>query len=324
MNSCKISITIPAFKTHYLSEAIESIVCQTYSNWELIIVDDSSPEDIASIVSKYNDSRIHYYRNNTNCGAENVVDNWNICLSKCAGDYVICMGDDDRLLSTCLEEYIKLIERHPNLNIYHAKTQMIDEDSVVCMLQESRPELESAYSLIYGLWKYKRNQFIGDFMYRADWLRRNDGYVKFPYAYSSDWVTSVMACTDKPIANGQVDMFQYRISRYTISVGGNKTAKVYACFKVWEWYKEYLKKKPNNISDVVYWELLSQYLDIHFKESLCKLIESDFLSSSFLGLTKFFYWIRNHQNVRLDRKQIIKFFIFSIFVRFFHIPFSER
>lgn len=96
----KFSITIPTYKSRYLKEAIESVVSQTYTDWELIIVDDCSPEDLPSIVQPFlTDSRIRFYRNEKNCGAVNVVDNWNICLGYCTGDYVICMGDDDRLLS---------------------------------------------------------------------------------------------------------------------------------------------------------------------------------------------------------------------------------
>ena len=92
----KFSITIPAYKSLFLNEAIRSVKEQSYEEWELIIVDDCSPEDLYSIVRPYlSDHRIQYHRNNQNCGALNVVDNWNICLSYCSGDYVLCMGDDE-------------------------------------------------------------------------------------------------------------------------------------------------------------------------------------------------------------------------------------
>ena len=109
----KISVVIPAYKSLFLDKAICSVVYQTYPNWELVIVDDCSPEDIHNIVKPYlSDSRIRYYRNKSNCGAINLVDNWNICLSYCTGDYVICMGDDDILFPYCLEEYTKCIYIH--------------------------------------------------------------------------------------------------------------------------------------------------------------------------------------------------------------------
>lgn len=79
----KFSVAIPAYKRRYLYEAITSVLSQTYQEFELIIVDDCSPEDIKSVVDQLTDGRIRYYRNERNCGAENVVDNWNICLNYC-------------------------------------------------------------------------------------------------------------------------------------------------------------------------------------------------------------------------------------------------
>ena len=54
------SILLPTYKCQYLKECIDSILGQTYPNWELIIVNDASPEDIDSVVQSYADERIHY------------------------------------------------------------------------------------------------------------------------------------------------------------------------------------------------------------------------------------------------------------------------
>ena len=64
----KFSVTIPAFKTKFLEKAIQSVLNQTYNDFELIIVDDCSPEDIKSVVDKFKDNRIRYYRNEKNSG----------------------------------------------------------------------------------------------------------------------------------------------------------------------------------------------------------------------------------------------------------------
>lgn len=56
----KFSVTVPAYKPQYLVECIDSILAQTYKNFELIIVNDASPQDLDSIVSKYDDPRIRY------------------------------------------------------------------------------------------------------------------------------------------------------------------------------------------------------------------------------------------------------------------------
>ena len=55
MNAIKFSIIIPAYKASFLHEAIQSCLCQSYENLELIIVDDYSPEDLISIVGRFSD-----------------------------------------------------------------------------------------------------------------------------------------------------------------------------------------------------------------------------------------------------------------------------
>ena len=64
----KFSVTIPAYKARFLKECIESILAQTYKDFELIIVNDASPEDLTSIVKSFNDPRIRYYINELWCG----------------------------------------------------------------------------------------------------------------------------------------------------------------------------------------------------------------------------------------------------------------
>ncbi|HFZ0442388.1 TPA: glycosyltransferase family 2 protein, partial [Raoultella ornithinolytica] len=109
----KFTIGIPAYKASFLKECIDSILSQTFHDFELIIVNDASPENLDTIISSYNDKRIHYFKNEKNCGAENVIDNWNKCLSYANGDYFILMGDDDKLDVNYLSEFNKLISEHP-------------------------------------------------------------------------------------------------------------------------------------------------------------------------------------------------------------------
>ena len=83
----KFSVMVPAYKAQFLAECIDSILAQSYKNFELIIVNDASPQDLDSIVSKYDNPRIRYYKNEVGFGAEHVVGNWNKCLEYAIGDY---------------------------------------------------------------------------------------------------------------------------------------------------------------------------------------------------------------------------------------------
>ena len=185
----KFSITVPAYKAQFLKECIDSILAQTYPNFELIIVNDASPEDLDLIVNAYSDNRIRYYKNKVNCGAVNVVDNWNKCLEYATGDYLICMGDDDMLAPDCLTEYLQLMKCYPDLDIYHGRTEIINEHTKFYMLQEARPKYESVYSLIWHRWK-GRAQFIGDFLFRVQALKEKGGFYKLPLAWASDDISA--------------------------------------------------------------------------------------------------------------------------------------
>lgn len=240
----RFSITIPAYKSQYLKEAIESVILQTYSDWELIIVDDCSPENLSDIVQSYlSDSRIRYYRNKQNCGAVNVVDNWNCCLSYCTADYVICMGDDDRLLPCCLDEYRALIKKYPDLNVYHTRTEIIDGNGEVINLQEPRPEWESALSMVWNRWASRDKQYIGDFCYNIKFLNAIGGYYKLPLAWGTDDITTTMAAKERGIANTQTFGFQYRENSLTITSSvTNARIKIEAVMLQYNWYHGFLEE----------------------------------------------------------------------------------
>lgn len=312
----KFSITIPAYKTSYLKECIESILAQTYTDFELIIVNDASPEDLTSIVHSFDDSRIRYYINEKNCGAINVVDNWNKCLSYATGDYIICMGDDDKLLPTCLEEYKKLIELHPNLGVYHAWTQIIDEKSNIIRMQEKRPEIESVYSMMWGRWS-GRIQFIGDFLFDRKILLRNGGFYKLPLAWASDDITAYTAAQDTGIANMQVPGFQYRVNSLTISNNGNAKIKLLAINQEGEWYKHFLKdndQKLDDVNETFRKMLLERIYNILNKKRVGTIVQD----LSINGLYKIYFYYIKRKNYKLTIPLLVYTIIETLKHKFIH------
>lgn len=294
----KFSILIPAYKARFLQECIDSILAQTYTDFEVIIVNDASPEDITSIVQSFQDSRIHYYVNEKNFGALNVVDNWNKCLSYAVGDYAICMGDDDKLKPDCLEEYVKLMEKYPGLGVYHAWTEIIDENSHFVDITVGRPEYESVYSLIWHRWYARKQQFIGDFLFEVKLLRKNGGFYKMPLAWASDNISANIAARQHGIANTQKITFQYRVNRSSISTIGNIEIKMQALKKEKEWHRLFLSTTPENESDVKIQKILIQNLDYHFLKNCIGLISSDIIAHS---LFRLIYWIGKRKEYNIPK-----------------------
>ena len=234
MNPIKFSIIIPAYKSKFLSEAIKSILEQTYNNFELIIVDDCSPDNLKFIIEQYPDSRIQYYRNEKNCGIIDVVDNWNICLSYCTGDYVICMGDDDMLMPNTLSEYNQLIQRFPSVEILHGRAAQIDEYNNIISILPERAEYESYVSFLYHRLTF-RSQYIGDFCYKVDPLLARGGFYKLPFAWGTDDISAYMASSQHGIANTNKIVFRYRINGLSISKSGYENYKIECVDKLYDW-----------------------------------------------------------------------------------------
>lgn len=297
MYSVKFSITIPAFKARFFKESIESVLAQSYDNYELIIVNDDSPDDFDSIISCYDDPRIRYYRNDNGFGGYNVVENWNKCLEYCTGDYMICMGDDDRLLPCCLEEYTKLIKQFPGLNVYHAWTQIIDENSNIISMTPDRGLRESTYSIMWHRVKGRR-QFIGDYLFNVNDLLKAGGFFYLPYAWGSDDITVWRAAANGGIANGQVPMFQFRFNDLQISNCPHSEDKMKAVDLRNRWMWQFLEKEPEDEIDKLYRrDLVNGLLDYDLNDNHRDLIERDLAA---FGDKRLQFWIDHQTEFRIN------------------------
>ena len=104
-----ISIIMPSFNTgKYITETIESVLAQSYKNWELIIVDDCSSDNTDEIVSTYlSDDRIHYLKNEKNSGA---AFSRNIALRKAKGKWIAFLDSDDLWMPEKLEKQLSFMK----------------------------------------------------------------------------------------------------------------------------------------------------------------------------------------------------------------------
>lgn len=309
MDTIKFSILIPAYKGKFLKKAVESIVNQTYKNWELIIVDDCSPHDLKSIVDSINDSRILFYRNEINYGAVDVVDNWNKCLSYASGDYVICIGDDDILPYNALETYKDLIDRYPSIKVYHGRTELIDEEGKSLALLEPREEVESPLALAYYRWK-GRYQYIGDFCYEINALKEQGGFYKLPLAWASDDISAVrQAFTGDGIANSNIVLFKYRINRLSITSSGSISIKLDAVILEEKWYESFLSKYSiRDECEGMYLRYLNMMMDLHFLKKRLNIIISDIC----VRPLRIFFWLKNRKKYGLSYKMIVYVLLMGI------------
>lgn len=121
-----VSIIMPSYNTaKYISDSIESVLNQTYDNWELIIVDDCSTDNTDSVVSKFNDNRIRYLKNEKNLGA---AVSRNRALREATGKWIAFLDSDDLWTYDKLEKQIKFMFEN-NYHFSYTNYEEISEDS---------------------------------------------------------------------------------------------------------------------------------------------------------------------------------------------------
>jgi glycosyltransferase involved in cell wall biosynthesis len=104
-----VSVCIPCYRgAAHLAAAIESVLAQTFTDFELIVVDDQSPDDTVALMRTFMDPRIRFLVNPVNLGPDG---NWNRCLELARGRYVKLLPQDDLLAPTCLAEQVEVLER---------------------------------------------------------------------------------------------------------------------------------------------------------------------------------------------------------------------
>lgn len=303
------SILIPAYKILFLKDAIESVLSQQYTDFELVVVDDCSPEDLGGIVGMFDDPRIRYYKNAKNYGAKDVVENWNKCLGYAKGDYVICMGDDDLLLPNCLMDYYNCIQSHPGFNVYHIRTVIINENGNIVDLQEARPPFETVYSLLWHRLTKSRIQFIGDFLFEKSSLLQRGGFYKLPYACYSDDISVCLASKDRGIVNINRIGFQYRRNNQTITNTQDLKVVVESIQLAVKWMRLFLKDIPDSENDALYRKLILNMLTSYEKSMCDYCFMTDMRKSLFRGM---FFWWSHHALYGISKRHYCNVLINSI------------
>lgn len=125
-----VSIILPTFNgANYIKESIESILDQSYKNWELIIVNDCSTDDTLKIISDYSakDSRIKIISNNIN---QKLPQSLNIGFEEANGEYYTWTSDDNAFKPDAIKFMVEYLEKNPDTDLISCDFDIISEDGV--------------------------------------------------------------------------------------------------------------------------------------------------------------------------------------------------
>lgn len=125
----KVSVCIPNYNQgRFIGAAIQSVLNQTYKDFELIIVDNCSADNSEEVVKSFSDPRIRFYKNEKNIG---MTRNWNRCISLAKGGYICILCADDVYLPHFLEKASSILDSNPTVGLVHSACKMIDADGKI-------------------------------------------------------------------------------------------------------------------------------------------------------------------------------------------------
>ncbi|WP_096014124.1 glycosyltransferase family 2 protein [Campylobacter lanienae] len=126
----KVSVLMPVYKTNekYLKEAIASILNQTFTDFEFLILDDCPDDTREEIVKSYNDNRIKYSKNEKNLG---ITPSRNKLIDMAKGEYLAIFDHDDISLPTRFEQQVKYLDEHKDVGVVSCTIKFIDRDELL-------------------------------------------------------------------------------------------------------------------------------------------------------------------------------------------------
>lgn len=239
----KFSFILPAWKGRYLREAITSILAQRYKDFELVVVDDCSPDGIRRIVESFHDERLSYHRNEKNIGGGNLVAQWNHCLTFARGEYVILATDDDLYEPDFLSSFVPLADRYPQADLMRARILQVNASGEIMAIDSCYKEFLSRDEFVYHLLHGMRGG-VPQYIFRRQVLVDRGGFVSFPKAWASDDATAVMMA-EHGVVTSQEHLVRFRWS--DINISGDRSLgreKLVARLQYNEWLTDHVRVTP--------------------------------------------------------------------------------
>jgi glycosyltransferase involved in cell wall biosynthesis len=143
----EFSVLLPTRnRLELLRQAVETVRRQSHSDWEIVISDNASEDDVEAFVTNLADARITYLRQQS---AISVTDNWNCALDASSGRWVIMLGDDDGLMPGALERFSELVAAE-DPDVVYANAYLFTHPGVVATIPDGSLEPYGSGSLFDG------------------------------------------------------------------------------------------------------------------------------------------------------------------------------
>jgi glycosyltransferase involved in cell wall biosynthesis len=208
----KISVVMPVYNSEvYLEEAIESILNQSFNDFEFIIIDDGSKDDSFRIIQRYKDSRICLFHHKINAGISSCL---NLGIKHSHGEFIARMDSDDVCEFNRFEEQLNFMQNHTHISLCGTRTKIMCQNGEIFSIRNSK----------IGDQEIKIALFLGETsishptaMMRRNFLLSNNLYYNPRHLYAEDYDLWCRISVLTKLENINEPLVRYRLHEKSVS-----------------------------------------------------------------------------------------------------------
>ena len=177
----RVSILMATYNgAGFVRQSIGSLLAQTFSDFELIVVDDCSTDDTVAVLDGIDDPRLKVHRNATNLG---VVESRNRCMALASGEYIAMQDHDDLSRPTRLARQVAFLDEHSSTVLVATSANILKGTEI----RSPRRPLRSSPALIAWLLLVANPLVCSSIMFRATAARQLGTFMRPDYTYADDY-----------------------------------------------------------------------------------------------------------------------------------------
>lgn len=240
----KLNVYIVTYnRASLLERTIKSVLYQTYSDFDLYVLDNASTDNTEEIVAKFSDARVHYIKHQQNVGG---YGNILFAHDHCDKKYFVIFHDDDKMHKDMLEKQIMFLEANPDFSMVSCNADLYDIDSNKTIMREKHSDEIKTYQGTQLLEQYiykQKNLIYPSIMYNNDFMKANNIFPKENVGPCGD----VVLYLDIEKCGGKIAVIEEALMDYGVHQNqdsslnfGTMLISLFKYFNSDDYYKSYL------------------------------------------------------------------------------------
>lgn len=258
----RLTVLMPVYNAeNYLKQAIESILNQTYKDFDLLIINDGSTDKSAAIVQSFSDDRIIFIENEQNMG---IVKTLNRGIDLIKGDYIVRMDSDDICLPQRFEKQLSFMDQHPAIAVAGSSIELFNDEGVrKTITVETDPKRIRTQLMFEAALKHP------SVIIRTSVLKENDYLYDIEHKATEDLGLWQKLSFNHDLGNIEEVLLEYRDNEFGITrtAEKNQTERDLAHMRVYEQLFNHLNMSYTENDLMAYRNFINHQLDFSEKGS---------------------------------------------------------